>query len=110
MREKMKIYRALFEKKSDSTIDNLQGVVIELIEYQGNGSSPDDPVIITGVSSETEGLSAERKYLHRKYGDSHEYWKISTMEIIVHGKNHLNKVIIEMKNGKKEEVFFLVKL
>jgi hypothetical protein len=91
-------------------LSNPEGAQIRLVEYSGSGSSPDDPVIITGVNSEMEGLSAERKFLHKKYGDSHEHWKISAMEVIVHGDKHIDKATIEMKNGKKEEVFFIVKI
>lgn len=82
--------------------------MVHVIEYKGTGESPDDPVVITGVNLQMEGWSAEREFLHRKYGDCHGHWKINKLEGMKHGDKNIDKVTIELKDGKAEDVYFAI--
>lgn len=80
-----------------------------MVEYSGSGESPDDPVIVGEAKDAIEGLAAERQYLQTKYANPNQGWRISGVEVIVHGDKFIDKVLVENSKGEKETVYFFIR-
>ncbi len=76
-----------------------------MVEYEGTGVTPADPVVVRGVKDAVEGLAADRNYLNRRFGKSAGSWKILNLEVIVSGDEYLDKVTVELESGNRYDIY-----
>ena len=65
-----------------------------------------DAIILNGVSNENEGVSAEYKYLSKKYGQQNKDWQLNNQQLIQKKGKYYDKMDITLSNGTKKTVYF----
>jgi hypothetical protein len=94
-------------------IDSLKGVdKVELankVRYSGGkGDSPEDAVVITGVSKQTEGVVAEYDYISSLHGEKNKSWSLYEQTILKEEDKVFDVITINLidLNGEQRIYYF----
>ncbi|MHA1929054.1 MAG: hypothetical protein ACTSV2_10820 [Candidatus Thorarchaeota archaeon] len=77
-----------------------------MVTYQGSGESPDDPIIIEGVSGNFEAEQAEYSYLSQKFGNRGVDWKMLQQSLIESNGRMMDRMELELSGGSQVTLYF----
>ena len=73
----------------------------------GDGSSPEQAVVIRGVNSNFEGVNAEYEYLRRILGRRGEDWQLRRQSVLeTNDGRYLDKMTVEKRSGETVTLYF----
>ena len=77
-------------------------------EYAGgDGSSPEEAVLIKGASSHTTGVRAESTYISRQFGKQGQDWQLKEQSLTESADGRkIDKMTIETAAGDVETIYF----
>lgn len=78
------------------------------VEYAGgDGSSPEEAVLIKGAPSHTTGVRAESTYISRQFGKQGQDWQLKEQSLTESADGRkIDKMTIETAAGDVETIYF----
>lgn len=74
--------------------------------FSGSGTS-EDPIQISGVSTNFEAVNAEYEYLRQRFGKKGQDWRLIRQALVKSPAGQLcDQLFIELADGSKVEVWF----
>ena len=77
-----------------------------MVTYTGSGESPEDPIIIEGVSDNFEAVKAEYSYLSSKFGNRGVDWKLNQQSLMEINGRMMDKIDIELADKSEVSIYF----
>jgi hypothetical protein len=81
--------------------------------FQGSGDSPDDPVVISGVTDDAVFIRAEKMFLTERFGLSADEvkegssgWRLSQQALVRGKTGPLDSLAVVLASGEQREIFF----
>lgn len=86
---------------------NSEGVQSNPSYSGGDGSTPDQAVVIQDVSSNREGVRAEYEYLRRLYGERGKDWELKEQSMFeTNDGKQVDKLVVKTDSEGTETVYF----
>jgi len=72
----------------------------------GDGSAPEEAIVIEGASSHAAGIRAEKQYLARLFGTEGADWRLQGQSLLVGDAQVIDRLTIETASGETETFYF----
>lgn len=72
----------------------------------GDGSTPEEAVVIEGASSHPAGIRAEKQYLARLFGKEGADWRLQGQSLFVGDGQVIDRLTVETASGESETLYF----
>ncbi|NLG19192.1 MAG: hypothetical protein GX556_17855 [Fibrobacter sp.] len=77
------------------------------VEYStGSGDSYEDPVVITGVQTQSEGVQAEYRFISSKYGERYKDWSVVEQTIIREKDKVFDVIEIRLGSDSDRRIYY----
>jgi len=81
--------------------------VDEGVTYSGgDGSAPEEAIVIEGASSRAAGIRAEKRRLARLFGKEGADWRLQGQSLFVGDAQVIDKLTVETASGETETLYF----
>ncbi|TFG06903.1 hypothetical protein EU538_09545 [Candidatus Thorarchaeota archaeon] len=77
-----------------------------MVRYAGDGSSVDDPIVISNVIGHSEAIQAEYSYLSRKLGVRGTDWELVRQTLLSLNDRWIDQMDIRLVDGTEMTLFF----
>jgi len=74
----------------------------------GDGSAPDEALVIEGARSRAEGIRAEKRYIARRFGEEGSDWYLQSQSLFVEDERVIDELTVEAASGETESLYFEV--
>jgi hypothetical protein len=72
----------------------------------GDGSAPDQAIVIEGARSHIHGVRSEKRYISRLFGQEGDTWSLKCQSLLFEDGKPIDKLTIEKAKGGEETVYF----
>lgn len=72
----------------------------------GDGSTPDDAIIVRGAGSDLEGVAATFGWMHEHLGAKDEGWRLLTHSTGSHGERQIDTFDVVVREGGRRRIYF----
>ena len=77
-------------------------------KYIGIGTSLKDPIVIEGVTTNSDAIDAEYKYLEKFFGQKQQGWRLVYQQLHRIDSQVIDELVIQLFNGRKISLYFNV--
>lgn len=79
------------------------------IEYSGgDGSAPDEAIVINGARSHAQGIRAEIRYIARRFAEEGADWRLQSQSLLVEDSRVVDELTVENASGETQTFYFEV--
>lgn len=72
----------------------------------GDGSEPDDAIIVRGAASDLEGVAATYSWMHEHLGAKDEGWRLVTHSTGGDGVRKIDTFDVVLRDGRRTRIYF----